>query len=212
MATIRLEPPPPLDFTDADSWPRWKKRFEQFRIASGLCHEDESRQVSTLLYCLGEGAEEVLQATAVSLEKAKQRYDDAIETFEAYFRVKRNIIYERARFNSRNQLEGEPVEQYVLSLHSLARNCEYGDLREELIRDRIVIGIRDKALSRRLQLDAALTLEKAMRLVRQSEAVGEQQKVLQGNVEYKKERLERQDEAMGEQQKEPPESVDLDKV
>ena len=62
----------------------------------------------------------MLQATAASFEKAKLRYCDAIETFEAYFRVKRNIIYERARFNSRNQLEGEPVEQYVLSLHSLA--------------------------------------------------------------------------------------------
>ena len=212
MATIRLEPPPPLDFTEGDSWPQWKKRFEQFHVASGLCNEDESRQVSTLLYCLGEGAEEVLQGTATSLEKAKQQYCDAIETFEAYFRAKRNIIYEHARFNSRNQLEGEPVEQYVLSLHSLARNCEYGTLQEELIRDHIVIGIRDKALSRHLQLDAALTLEKAMRLVRQNEAVGEHQKVLQGNVEYKKERLVRQNEAVGRQQKESAESVDLDKV
>ena len=123
--------PPPLYFTEADAWPRWKKRFEQFRVASGLCNEDENRQVSTLLYCLGEGAEEVLQATATSLEKAKKQYREAIETFETYFRVKRNVIYERARFNSRNQLEGEPVEQYVLSLHSLARNCEYGTLQEE---------------------------------------------------------------------------------
>ena len=80
MAKIRLEPPPPLDFTEADAWPRWKKRFEQFRVASGLCNEDENRQVSTLLYCLGEGAEEVLQATATSLEKAKKQYREAIET------------------------------------------------------------------------------------------------------------------------------------
>ena len=56
----------------------------------------------------------MLQATATSLEKAKKQYCEAIETFETYFRVKRNVIYERARFNSRNQLEGEPVEQYVL--------------------------------------------------------------------------------------------------
>ena len=105
MATIRLEPPPPLDFTDLDSWTRWKKRFEQFRVASGHCNEDESQQVSTLLYCLGEGAEEVLRATAASLEKVKLWYCDAIETLEAYFRVKKNINYERARFNCRNQLE-----------------------------------------------------------------------------------------------------------
>eukprot|EP00731_Ephydatia_muelleri_P020339 Em0013g66a len=277
MAQIRLEPPPPLDFTEADAWPRWKKRFEQFRVASGLCNEDESRQVSTLLYCLGEGAEEVLQATATSLEKAKKQYHKVTVWFlpdghlplylivvvmffvqcdftANFVEVERFILYagwltisilERSfdlqqTFTTtaarngclvhtrspagltlkvacltaiiRNQLEGEPVEQYVLSLHSLARNCEYGTLQEELIRDRIVIGIRDKALSRRLQLDADLTLEKAMRLVRQNEAVGEQQKVLQGNLEYKKESLVRQNETVGGQQKESAESVDLDKV
>ena len=75
----------------------------------------------------------MLQATATSLEKAKKQYCEAIEIFETYFRVKRNVIYERARFSSRNQLEGEPVEQYVLSLRSLARNCEYGTLQEELM-------------------------------------------------------------------------------
>ena len=42
----------------------------------------------------------------------------------------------------------------------------------------LVIGILDKALSKRLQMDPKLTLEKAARMVRQSESVGEQQRVL----------------------------------
>ena len=45
-----------------------------------------------------------------------------------------------------------------------------------MIRDRLVVGIRDNALSKRLQLDAALTLDKAKKTVRQQEAVGEQLK------------------------------------
>ena len=77
-------------------------------------------------------------------------------------------------------MEDESTEQYLLVLHALARNCEYGQLRDELIRDRIVIGILDKALSKRLQMDPELTLEKAARMVRQSESVGEQQRVLKG--------------------------------
>ena len=51
-----------------------------------------------------------------------------------------------------------------------------------------------------------------MRLVRQNESVGEQQKVLQGNVGYKKESLVHQNETVGGQQKESAERVDLDKV
>ena len=44
-----------------------------------------------------------------------------------------------------------------------------------MIRDRLVVGIQDLALSECLQLDPDLMLEKAKTLVRQREAVKEQQ-------------------------------------
>ena len=47
-----------------------------------------------------------------------------------------------------------------------------------MIRDRLVVGIRDSSLSERLQMDESLTLEKAKKLVRQREAVKEQQSFL----------------------------------
>ena len=62
MANICFEPPPVFDFKNPDEWPHWKRRFEQFCLASGLAKEEESRQVSSLLYCLGEEGEDVLLA------------------------------------------------------------------------------------------------------------------------------------------------------
>ncbi len=50
-----------------------------------------------------------------------------------------------------------------------------------MIRDRLVVGIRDGALSERLQMDAELTLERAKKSVRQREAVREQQQLLRGD-------------------------------
>ena len=117
-------------------------------------------------------------------------YAEAVHTFDKFFGVRKNLIFERARFNSRDQMEGESTEQYLLVLHALARNCEYGQLQEELIRDRIVIGILDKALSKRLEMDPELTLEKASRMVRQSESVREQQLVLKGQKDKEKEGVE----------------------
>eukprot|EP00731_Ephydatia_muelleri_P025358 Em0017g441a len=94
-------------------------------------------------------------------------------------------MFERARFNRRSQLDGETVDQYIAVLHNLAKNCDYGKLKSELIRDRIVVGIRDSALSQRLQLDPDLTLEKAMRVARQWEAVQEQQEILREAADSK---------------------------
>ena len=179
MADSRLVPPQPFDFRKPDEWPRWLRRFEQYRVASGLSSQEEEKQVNILLYCLGEEAGDVFAASDAT-DKAKKVYAEAVHTFEKFFGVRKNLIFERARFNSRDQMEDESTEQYLLVLHALARNCEYGQLRDELIRDRIVIGILDKALSKRLQMDPELTLEKAARMVRQSESVGEQQRVLKG--------------------------------
>ena len=41
-----------------------------------------------------------------------------------------------------------------MALYELAENCEYGAMHEEVIRDRLVVGIRDNALSEKLQMDS----------------------------------------------------------
>ena len=45
-----------------------------------------------------------------------------------------------------------------MEIHRLADNCDYGPMKEEMIRDRLVVGIRDSRLSETLQLNAKLTL------------------------------------------------------
>ena len=51
-----------------------------------------------------------------------------------------------------------------------------------MIRDRIVVGIRNTFLSEKLQLDAELTLTTAVAKVRQAEAVKKQQPLLRGET------------------------------
>ena len=105
-----------------------------------------------------------------------------MQKFDAFFGVRKNVIFERARFNRRKQQEGESAEQFIMELYRLAENCNYGELQSEMIRDRLVVGITDGTLSERLQLDPELTLEKAKKMVRQREAVHEQQKTLNGGA------------------------------
>ena len=100
------------------------------------------------------------------------------QAVQRVFQVRKNVIFERARFNRRCQAVGESVEQFITSLYTLAENCDYGDLKDHMICDRIVVGIRDQAQSERLQMDAGLTLEKAKTLVRQCKAVHKQQILL----------------------------------
>ena len=113
---IALKPPGQFGFSKPDEWPKWKKRFQQYRSASGrLDAESEPRQVDTLLYCSGDS---VLSSTNISSGNRK-KYDRVMEKFDGYFEVRRNIIFERARFNRRSQKDGESVEQYITELYNL---------------------------------------------------------------------------------------------
>ena len=47
------------------------------------------------------------------------------------------------RLNRRSQQSGETAEQYIMVVYDLAENCDYGDIKEEMIHDRLVVSIRD---------------------------------------------------------------------
>ena len=184
MASLRLQPPTQFDFKNLDEWPRWKRRFEQFQLASGLPDESNDRQISTLLYCMGEEAEDILRSTNIT-EDERKVYDSVINKFDQFFKVRKNVIFERAKFNRRCQGDTESAEQFITSLYNLVEDCDYGELKDQMIQDRIVVGIRDRALSEKLQMDADLTLEKAKIQVRQREAVHKQSQILKHPAEDK---------------------------
>ena len=74
-------------------------------------------------------------------EENRKKYGEVMVKFDGFFKVRRNMILERAHFNRRCQREGESAEQYIIALYGLVKTCEYGNLREEMLRDRIVVGI-----------------------------------------------------------------------
>eukprot|EP00731_Ephydatia_muelleri_P010292 Em0005g878a len=46
MASIRLNPPEPFDFKQPDQWEKWRRSFEQFRVASGLSSEKKTESLA----------------------------------------------------------------------------------------------------------------------------------------------------------------------
>ena len=71
MASLQLQPPECFNFKLPDEWPKWSKRFEQFWVTSGLSTEDDACQVCTLLYYLGEEAEDMLKSTNITEDEQK---------------------------------------------------------------------------------------------------------------------------------------------
>lgn len=172
-----IEPPQAFDFHSPSDWTKWLRRFERFRVASGLKEKEQNEQVNMLVYSMGDKADDIFESFKLSEKDAKD-YDKVTKTFSAHFIPKINVIFERSRFNTRIQEAGETVEEFVTALYQLVANCGYAvygnKLEQELIRDRLVIGLLDKRVNEKLQLEENLTLERAIQVARQSEEIKKQ--------------------------------------
>ena len=176
MASSNVAPPEKFSFKP-EEWPKWIRRFELFRVASELNKKPENTQISTLIYSMGDEADDILSSFTMS-DDDREKYDAVEAKFEGHFIIKRNIIFERAKFNLRLQKEGESADNFITDLYTLAEHCQFGTLHDELIRDRIVVGLRDKALSEKLQLESSLTLEKAINQAKPKELIRQQQEII----------------------------------
>ena len=179
-ATFNIQPPEAFDFSKPLEWTRWIRRFERFRQASNLADSSEENQVNTLIYCMGDEADDVLRGLKLSAGDLRQ-YSKVRDGFQTFFVVKKNIVYERARFNVRKQETNETVDAFVTALYALVEHCNYGQLTDELVRDRLVVGLSDARLSERMQMEKDLDLEKAINMARQSEEIKKQQSTLRSD-------------------------------
>ena len=141
---FQIAPPEQFNFSQSDKWPKWCRRFECFRDASGLSQKGQVHQVNTLVYCMGDATDDILCSLDLS-EDDKKVHNTVKGKFEQYFIKRRNIIFERTKFNQRRQKEGESVNSFITNLHCLVEHCDYGELR-----DRIVFGLLDASVSMKL--------------------------------------------------------------
>ena len=92
----------------------------------------------------------------------KDKLDKILEKFENYCIPKKNVTMERHKLNTRTQGSSELIDQFVTDLKNIANDCEFGNIKNNLTRDRIVCGTDSENVKKRLLREDKLTLDKAI--------------------------------------------------
>ena len=176
----------------SENWRKFKQPFEIYSIASGLNEKAEEIQVASLLHLVGEEALEVFNTFQFAAEDDKKKIKPVCEQFEAYCSPRKNVTYERYKVFTHVQ-GSKSIDVYITDLKGLSKQCEFGDLCDSLIRDRIVCGIQSNYLRERLLQEPELSLTKAIDICRASEVsktqaqyLNESSKVLEEKVDFVK--------------------------
>ena len=125
---------------------------------------------------LGKNTYGLLQALIAPDKPSETSYDEIAEALTKHLAPKKIVIAEMFRFHKREQKEGE-------SLQKLAEHCDFGRGLADALRDRVVCGIRDEALQRRLLAKDNLTLAKTIELAETFERAGLDAAQLRGNAQ-----------------------------
>ncbi|XP_064646192.1 uncharacterized protein LOC135499377 [Lineus longissimus] len=190
-----LKPPAPLALTGniSANWRRWKQKFTIFLTASRIT--EEPIKVALLLHSIGDEGLEVFNSFGLPDDV---EYAPLIQKFEEYCTPQKNVTFERHRFNSRIQQEGESFDCFLTDIKIKAKDCEFDTLRDSLIKDRIVFGIRMDRTRERLLREKELTLTKAIDICRAAELTKEQMSSL-SNGQRRDEQTDKTVNAVGRQ-------------
>ena len=166
-----LKSPEPMNFVSgnvAQNWSRWEQQFLTYFVACELGKKAKETQVAILLHTAGPEAQEIHRTLTYAEEEDSKDYNTVLPKLRAYCEPRKNIVFERHQFWKRDQLENETIGQWVTELRTRAAKCDFKE-QNNMIRDKIVFGLRDNAVQEGLLREADLSLERAVDICRTAE-------------------------------------------
>ena len=179
MMTPGIMPPGNLNVSSAENlaenWKVWKQMLSNYIIIAKLGTQPPEYKVALFLHCTGVDALKSFNGFQFDNPEDRNDLNKIIEKFDQYTIGELNETFERWNFNSRNQEENESIDAHVTALRTLAKTCNFCDcMHDSILRDRIVLGIRDKHTRKRLLQERKLDLKKCIDICRSTEATNSQ--------------------------------------
>ena len=160
-----------------ESWITYVERLGQYLAANKI--EDADQRRAILLSVCGPATYRLIRNLVSPKKPNELKFGEIVEIVQKHHDPKPSVIVQRYRFNSRSRRAGESVAAYVAELRHLSEHCEFGMTLNEMLRDRLVCGVEESKIQRRLLAEPDLTFDKAFELAIASESADKNAKDLQ---------------------------------
>ena len=129
-----------------EEWPQYVERLEQFFVVNEITDEAKSEKTwATFLSVVGRSSYTLLQSLIANQQIRpsnnwlKSSWSITVHNLLKYLQC--------FRFTSHSRKEGESIADYVAEL---AEFCNYGETLDKMLRDRLVWGVRDASIRKKL--------------------------------------------------------------
>ena len=162
-----------------EDWKQYAERLQHFMDANGITDEDRKRAV--FLTVIGPKAYKLLASLVAPAKPGEKAYGDLVKVMSEHQNPPPSEIVQRFKFHTRTQGPKETVATYVAELRARGQHCGFGDSLEDMLRDRLVCGVNDERIQRRLlaEREVKLDFKRALELVQSMELAEKNSRELQ---------------------------------
>ena len=149
-------------FKEGDDWSQYVERLQFYFQVNGITEDVQKR--ATFLLVAGPAVYKQLSSLITPAKPADLPFERILEALTKYYSPRPSEIVERFKFHSRVRKSGESVSAFVSELRSMSKFCNFGATLEDMLRDRLVCGINEEHIQKRLLSEPNLTLQRAVEL------------------------------------------------
>ena len=165
---------------EEEDWTAYCERLEQYFLANDV--ESAEKQRAILLSVCGAATYQLVRNLVAPDKPTDKSFDEIVKLVKEHHTPPPSEIVQRFKFNSRSQRDGESVAEFMAELRRLSEHCKFEATLDNMLRDRLVCGIRDVRTQRRLLAEADLTRKKAFELAQAAEVAEKQAKDLRAPI------------------------------
>ena len=168
------------------NWIGYTESLDQYFLPNEITDNGRKRAAS-LSSC---GAKTYKLIRNIVTRETDETFAELINIVKNHFNPRPSITVYRFKFHSCFRKQGESIQQYVAKLRCLSEHCDFRDHLEDMIRDRLICGVNDERIHRRLLAESRLDFEKALELATAMETADESTcDIQQGNFTEKPKEL-----------------------
>ena len=126
--------------------------------------DNAAKRRSTFLSVVGSGPYKLLRSIVAPTKPSEKTFEQLTEVLKNHYNHPPSEVMQCFRFNTRVRKPGESMATYVAELRRLAEFCNFEATLDKMIRDRLVSGINDDNIQKKLLSESTLTYARAIEI------------------------------------------------
>ena len=176
-----IKPPKALSLEGnvSENWKIWKQNFDFYLLATECTTKSAGVKAGLFLHTVGDAGRQLYNTLVFDAAGDELVYDKIVQKFEAYINPRKNTTFCRYKFFTHRQEDGQNFDKYLTEMRKLCGDCELGDIKDSILSDMIIIGLKNKKVQESLLRKEVLTLDQIIVACKASEITINQAKIIQ---------------------------------